>query len=282
MAFFVVGLFSSLCFPKLSFRFYGGMTHVMSSDISSAAKAANEILDLYDPTHTGYFEKLCCGSDFSGELIFSISKNVGVGLGIELIRLRNESHLTYDPIVPIVQTTTYKINTLPIMFNLYYSFPITQLLNIYVSAGAGYYFLNMDYKSDSLTDYGILGVEDQTYTFQSKQGSLGIQARWGIEVIVSRTISFLVGGMGRYVKYSNIKGDWTNTGIIPTGVNVNESGSNHYFWHYKISIMGKNYPIIDFRENAPADAANIRKGVINLSGLSFTAGIKIGLDSKKK
>ncbi|MFC2166379.1 outer membrane beta-barrel protein [Acidobacteriota bacterium] len=278
----ILGLFSGWSFSQLSFRFYGGLTHVMSSDISSAAKATNELFDLYGPSHTGYFEKLCCGTNFGGELIYSISDKMGVGIGIEFIRLKNESNLSYDFDIPVDQTTGYTIKALPIMLNLHYSFPITPLLHAFVSAGTGYYFLNMDYNADILLDYGALGTGDQSYTFQSSQGTFGIQARWGIEVIVSESISFLVGGIGRYVKYSDIKGDWTDKETIPTIFNYNESGSDHYFWYYEESIEGKNYPQVGFGKIAPSDVASSRKGKIDLSGLSFTAGIKIGLDFKKK
>ncbi len=282
IVFIIVGLFSSLGFSQLSFRFYGGMTHVLSNDIGSAVEANNELLDLYDPGHTGYFEKLCCGTNFGGELFYQISKNIGVGIGLELIRLKNESNLSYDLGIPIVQTTTYGINAFPIMLNVHYSFPITSLLNAYVTAGAGYYLMNMDFKADSLLDFGVLGEGDQIYTFQSNLGTLGLQARWGIEVFVSKNISFLVGGTGRFVKYSDIKGDWTTREYYPAVGNFDDSGSNHFFWYYEESIMGKNYPQVDFGEKAPSGVVSARKGEINLSGISFTVGIKIGLDFKNK
>lgn len=280
--FIVMGLFSSLCFSQLSFRFYGGMIHVMSKDISSSVKATNEILDLYDPGHTGYFEKLCCGTNFGGELFYLISKNMGVGIGIELIRLRNESNLSYDLGVPLVQTTTYGIDAFPIMLNVHYYLPITPMLNAFVSVGGGYYLMNIDFASDFLWDFGVFGEEDRAYTFQSSQGTFGVQVRWGTEIFVSKNISFLIGGTGRLAKYSDIKGDWTNTGYIPGEGYLDGNGSDHYFWYYEESIMGKNYAQVIFRKNAPTGVSNARKGEINLSGLSFTAGIKIGLDFNKK
>jgi len=282
IVFIIVGLFSSLGFSQLSFRFYGGMTHVLSNDIGSAVEANNELLDLYDPGHTGYFEKLCCGINFGGELFYQISKNIGVGIGLELIRLKNESNLSYDLGIPVVQTTTYGINAFPLMINFHYSLPITPLLNAYAAVGAGYYLMNIDYRVDYLLDFGVFGEGDQVYTFQSNQGTLGLQTRWGIEVAVSKNISFLIEGTGRFAKLSDIKGDWTNRGYIPGEGNFEESGSNHYFWYYEESIMGKNYPQVDFSEKAPSGVVSARKGEINLSGISFTVGIKSGLDFKNK
>ncbi|MFC2160615.1 hypothetical protein ACFLRX_03060 [Acidobacteriota bacterium] len=282
IGFILVGLFSNVSFSQFSFRFYGGMTHVMSNDISSAAKATNELLDIYDPGHIGYFEKLCCGINFGGELFYSISNNFGVGLGIELIRLKNESHLTYDLGVPIVGTTAYTIKVFPVMLSVHYSFPITSLLHAYFSAGAGYYFMNLDHTADSRLNFGDLGTGTQTFTFQSNRGTFGVHLRWGTEIFVSKKISFLVEGTGRLAKYSDIKGEWTNKGNNPTDGIFKEKGSNLYFWYYEESILGKNYAQIVFSENAPAGVVNIRKGEISLFGLSFTAGIKIGLDLKKK
>jgi len=282
IALIVMGLFSSLGFSQLSFRFYGGMIHATSKDICSAVEANNELLDLYSPGHTGYFEKLCCGTNFGGEVFYQISKNMGVGIGIELIRLRNESNLSYDLGVPIVQTTTYGINAFPIMINVHYSLPITPLFNAYVTAGVGYYLLDMDFTADFLWDFGVFGEGDQIYTFQSNQGTLGLQTRWGIEVFISKNISFLIEGTGRFAKLSDIKGDWTSRGYIPVEGNFEESGSNHYFWYYEESILGENYSQVNFSENAPSGVVSARKGEINLSGLSFTVGIKIGLDFKNK
>lgn len=282
ISFIIMMFFSSLCFSQLSFRFYGGMIHVMSKDLSSTVEASNELLDLYDPGHTGYFEKLCCGTNFGGEVIYQISPNIGVGVGIELIRLRNESNLSYDMGVPLVQTTTYGINAFPIMLNVHYYVPVTSLLNAYITVGAGVYFMDLDFKADSLWDFVAFGEGNQIYTFQSNQGTLGFQAQWGIEVFVSKNISFLIGGTGRLAKYTDIKGDWTTKDYYPAVGNFDDSGSNHYFWYYEESIFGKNYPQINFGDNAPTGVTNARKGEINLSGLSFTAGIKIGLDFKKK
>lgn len=277
-----IGLFSNLCFSQLSFRFSGGMSHIISKDISSAVEATNEILDLYDPEHTGYFEKLCCGTNFGGELVYVISKNIGVGIGVETIRLRSESNLSYDLGVPLVQTTTYGIDAFPIMLNVHYYFPITPQLKAYVSVGGGYYLMKINFAADFLWDFGVFGEEDRMYTFQSNQGTLGFQVRWGIEVSVAKTMSFLAGGIGRFAKYSDIKGNWTNTGYIPGEGYLDGSGSDHYFWYYEESFAGKNYPQINFNDSAPAGVDNARKGKINLSGLSFTAGLKIGLDFKKK
>ncbi len=282
IVFIVVGLFSGLSFPQLAFRFYGGMTHVMSKDNNSSVEATNELLDLYDPGHKGYFEKFCCGINLGGELFYLISKNIGVGIGIELIRLRSESNLSYGLDVPIVQTTTYGIKAFPITLNVHYIMPVTSLLNAYISLGTGLYFMDLDFTSDFLWDSGSLDIEDQTYTFQTKKGTLGIQVRWGIEVFVFKNISFQVGGTGRYAKFSDISGDWTRQGYNLGEGHFDESGSNHFFWYYEESIEGTNYPQVVFSETAPTGMANARKGKIHLSGLSFTAGIKIGLDFKKK
>ncbi|MCJ7582937.1 MAG: outer membrane beta-barrel protein [Candidatus Aminicenantes bacterium] len=279
---FVMGLFSSLSFSQFSFRFYGGMAHVVSKDVNSAINANNEILDLYDPGHTGYFEKLCCGADFGGELFYKISNHLSMGINIEFIRLRNESNLSYNMGVPLDQTSTYGINALPIMLNVHYSLPITSLLSAYVSAGAGYVLVDIDYMVDFLWDFGAYGNAAQIYTFQNSQGTLGVQVQWGIEVFVAKNISLLVGGMGRMAKLTDIEGDWTNDDYPPGFSGLDKSGSGHYFWYYEESIMGKNYPQVYFGKDAPTGAANARKGELNLSGLSFTAGIKIGLDFKKK
>ena len=283
--FIAILLFSCLSFSQLSFRFYGGLAHMKSKDICSAVKATNDLLDLYDPGHTGFLEKLCLGANFGGEILYQISHNIGLGIGIEFIRLRNESNLSYsyNMDTPLVQTSTYRFNTIPITFNIHFSRSVTSLLNAYVSVGAGYYLMDINYMSDSLWDFGLLGNNpDQIYSFQSSQGTLGLQAQWGIEVIVSRNISFLVGGMGRFAKISDVKGDWTNTGYTPGIGSFDESGSNHYFWFYEESIEGKNYPQVVFSENAPSFAVNARKGKLDLSGFSFAAGIKIGLDFIKK
>jgi opacity protein-like surface antigen len=279
---FAIGLFSSLSFSQFSLRFYGGMAHVGSKEVNSAIEANNDILDLYDPGHTGYFEKLCCGPNFGGEISYQISPHLGVGINIEFIRLRNESNLSYNMGVPLDQTSTYGINAFPFMLNIHYSLPITSLLSAYVSAGAGYFLLDIDYMVDFLWDFGAPGTAAQTYTFQSSQGTLGVQIQWGIEVFVAKNISFLVGGTGRIAKLTDIKGDWTNDDYPPGFSGLDERGSGHYFWYYEESIMGKNYPQVFFGENAPTGVANARKGEISLSGLAFTAGLKIGLDFKKK
>ena len=278
-----VGLIPCLCFSQISLRVFGGMSHSRSKDICTSVEAANELLDLYDPGHRGYYQKLCCGAHFGGELSYRLSENFSLGIGFEFIRLRNENDLSYNVGTPTHLTTIFAINAYPLTLNVHYFLPVTNLLKAFVTVGAGYYFLDLDYSEDTLWETGSL-VDDSSryYTFQSERGTLGVQIRLGFEIFVSNTLSFFIEGTGRLARFSEIEGNWTSRGHSPVQGDFGKSGSSHYFWYYEDIIEGKNYAVTAFREAAPEDALNARKGEIYLSGLSFTAGIKVGLNFKKK
>ncbi len=74
-------------------------------------------------------------------------------------------------------------------------------------------------------------------------------------------------------------GNWTYFGTSSTGT-TDGTSSTYYLWYYELAGSKGTYPVVGFFDGkgpTGGGASNVRKAEFNLSGFTFTAGIKIDL-----
>ena len=107
---------------------------------------------------------------------------------------------------------------------------------------------------------------------------LGLQAGISLSLSLGNGISLVADGLYRHVKADDFVGNWTYFSSASTGTTSGTS-TTHCLWSYD-STGAKPYALVGFYdENGPVGSgiSNARKAVLNLSGVTFTAGIKIDL-----
>jgi opacity protein-like surface antigen len=226
-------------------------------------------------TKTGKLENPNWGSDFEGELVFSLSKNFGVGLGVGYLKRSKDSslELTLQPLGRAALTWKPEYSLIPITMSGYYSFPIASKMNAFLKAGIGYYFVKVYFKlrEEYEAFVGMSGWEEEEA--EAKESGLGFHGGLGFEYNLTATISLFTEGMGRYLKITNW--EFEGTGTYPSGV-IEGSGTAWYEEEF-FEATGKYYPGLEITEQRPSRPGlrDVREAEIDFSGFSFRVGIRI-------
>jgi hypothetical protein len=262
----------------LSVKLSGGLSYFGSGDIDRGTKG------LFDTTAdslsaAGYSidqrkHPLHTGIEISGDLIYSINRRIGIGLGVDYIytvvhnllivtgnELRSEQQISSSP----------KINAVPIRLGLFFKFPLHRLFSISLSAGPSLYLTKYSYALD--TEW----MEMTSLFHEATAKSLGFHGGIGLEVNLNRRAVFFIEGQGRYAKISNFEGEektkkpvfiqeerYVGYDYIVT----KEKGKLYY-------MEDEQYPYLAICKEEPSGFKNMRKATFDLSGISLRAGLII-------
>jgi len=264
---------------KFSLKISGGLGSTAGGDFNAFPDGLNsltaDLVPFLGLTKTGELENPKWGFDFEGELVFSLSKNFGVGIGAGYQKRSKETslELALDPLMSANLTWEPELTIIPINLSGYYFFPISKKMNAFLKTGIGYYFAKVYLKlrEEYASFLGLEGWNEDE--FEAKDSGFGFQGGLGIEYNLTGTISFYAEGMGRYLKITDWEFEGTTT--YPTGV-IKASGTLWYLEEF-FEENGKYYPGLQISEQKPTDLEyrNARKAEIDFSGLSFKVGIRI-------
>jgi hypothetical protein len=117
---------------------------------------------------------------------------------------------------------------------------------------------------------------EQSQEFRSKANTFGFQGGMGLELHLSSHFAFVVQAEGRYAMMTSLKGDLAEDESWFLGKRHNEE-KDAYLWYLERNDSGHIYSLVSFAKNQPssAEVTNVRKGELNLSGVTGTAGLKI-------
>ncbi|NIM90112.1 MAG: outer membrane beta-barrel protein [Candidatus Aminicenantes bacterium] len=258
-----------------SLKFHSGMNYMGLGDINDALQG---ITDYYkDLPNVDIEEDLIpvhWGIDLGGELIINFTPRVGIGLGGGYIQVNKETviDLIWEG-TPYKDTAHPKATLIPLTLGVYLSFPLGNTMNFTLNAGAGYYFgtIQWNYGWDS-------EHHDYEENWKAKSHTMGFQGGLGLEFNISRSLALLVEGFGRYAKLKSLQGDyiWKRDFFGHEEGIIEEATLWYYDW--RSSDTGKEYPRIDFDDDVPAETSfqrNVREGEVDLAGFSVRLGIKI-------
>ena len=264
-------LITGIAFSQISFKLTGGMAYISGNDLNKGIQGFNDWLTAEASNVTGKYDKLNMGMNFAGEVIYNLSPNMGIGVGVEYFQMSKDNSVSYSLSgFPGKETLKPTVKVMPITLNFYYYIPTGSSMSVYLKAGAGYYMTKFDVESSWSSIFG-----GGTDTLKVSKGAIGFQGGFGIEVPVSGQVSFVVEAGGRYAKLSELSGDWTSKGNTIFGPPWDKSGTG-YLWFGNYSSGGTNYPWIAINDTCPSWVHNGKKASLDLTGFTVKAGIKIG------
>lgn len=274
---------------RLSIKLTGGWGYTLIGDINTHLESLNNI-ETFESA-TGEITKLKNWSpDWEAELRLNISRSFGISLATSgVINQKNESHLvTTGPGIWGGWTGIFIFKPeakarMPVKLGMYYNFPIISRINVFSTAGIGYYSASIsNYRkfheivSPPLESYWMWEYWKTDY-----KANLGFHGGIGLEYSLTKNIALVLEVQGRYVKIKNLKGFIQSEDSHSIGRISKRTG---YLWSYKISAWDfGSYYNLDIREEPPSgfipeiSISEVRKATIDLSGYSMRIGLRIRL-----
>ena len=265
-------------------------------------------------------------NNYRGEVILNILPYVGIGLGVDYMMSVSQGTLTqskgtentvtpglgYYYLRKVVyesqEQPEYRLRVIPISLNLHLSLPLSQIFNAIFSGGIGYYLgslelrtpyhIDYDYSDTYYYDSGTFWHEwtdnwDQTgtYTEEARSQAIGVHGSIGIDLKVTRNVSFIFEGVYKVVNFTkwdgsfshaydwNTESGWSDVGVKTQSGKESESESGK-LWYSELyyDYLAKYYADMNVSSDAPTPGVgirNIRLAAINLNGFSVKWGIKI-------
>ncbi len=263
---------------EVSFKILGGLTRIQGNDYNKAVAGTMEFLRDTTTSLSGEFGRFGGGYNIQGEIVTYWGRRIGVGLGggvYELDHRATVESTAAGPDGPVAAETAIhgKLSVVPFYLNFYYRFrpaPRTEL-DVFV----GPIFGIAQFTSERTATVAAAGTV-ATESFRSSQIALGGQAGLGLSYELWRGVHLTADGLYRSAKVSNFTGNWALITQTPSG-STSQSSDAYYYWYYDYT-QGRTYPRTGFYNTAGPSGegiSGVRKAAIDLSGVTFAAGIKL-------
>lgn len=229
----------------------------------------------------GETQAINSGMSFEADVIYSLNSRLGIGIGAGTIQVSKDKDQGRMVIRWTGEVRTVsrgnKFSAIPIKLGIFYNLLQGHKMNLYLNAGAGYYLA----KWQELEDYE---AESQGTSYWKKyetnvhSGGIGFHGGVGLEYRLLRNVSLVLEGSGRYARISGFKGEYNEKSS--EGADATDKGKLYY---YEWIDNQKSYPWIELLDRDPSEinfsspVYNAREAVIDFSGFSLQAGIKISL-----
>ena len=261
-----------------SLKVSGGYGNTTGGDLGNFIDGINsqftDIATLYGATVTDELENVSWGPEFESEVIFKPFPHIGISFSVgymrRTVKSRAEMKIGSTARTSLSWEPTY--TAIPFKLSGYYYLQIAPKMNVYLTAGIGYYLAKIDYTTRVENQlYNILQWEQDEG--QAKDNGLGFHGGVGFEYTITKNIALYGQGSWRYTHFN----DWevNNTHREDWGTQV-DSGT---FWYVEQLNQenGKYYPTFRVSEEDPSSPAlrNVKKLTIAFSGIIFSAGLKI-------
>lgn len=262
-----------IAFSGVSLKLTGGTTFLLRNDYNTGGQGIFDYYQFAYGNMTGQFSPLRLGTNFGAEVAIPIGKSMAVGLGLGYVHFSRDSQFGYQwTFFSSEETLKPNIRLIPLTLNVHYYASIRPHLKADYFAGAGYYLLKFDHDWSVQTSFFSY---ESNQTFESNTGNLGFQGGIGLEYELSTQIALVFQVTGQSIKFTEIKGAWNEKGSWFIG-NWEDTSDTAYFWYYERRDSGNAFAQIAFSTEKPSETeyAVIRKGILNLSGISAAIGLK--------
>ena len=258
---------------KFAVKLSGGMNYQLVGDVNEGVKGVIDYLrdlsTLYGDSVEGEAKPIHLGFDFEGDIIINLTPRVGIGFGVGYIQAAKTSELTVHLLEGQPEaslTFKSKISAIPIRVGVFYTLPVSDMVNVVFNAGTGIYLANYSYNFRPGR-----GWSGNSITQTASAKGFGFHGGAGLEFNLAPNIAFILEGQGRYAKIGGFEGTAKYDG---SSLPYTKEGAL-YYWE-QMTIIGK-YPRVLVRENKPygPDVSNAREAKVDFSGFTFLAGIKI-------
>ena len=312
---------------ETSFRLSGswGFLQDGAGDIDRARRGMETAINMAyrDERYTKSFnwEKPTQTNDFRVELMFRLSRNLGVSIGSGYIMAKNSGSYSIayandfdfsnnssgNSTEDVMYSRNYEVSSIPITVDAYLFLPIgkKETFKIFAHAGAGYYFgrlkhtINMDgtlsyqLSSNGTLEYKNEGTANGSLTENPKDNSWGYHGGLGLDVKLTRLLSFGAEVYGRHVEFRDWEGGqvfkteykstyWTQWNGERLSDDSETESAFGKMWTYEVDYANGNesYAVMGVRDEEPESRYynNVRKSSINLNSYGFSVSIRLSFN----
>jgi hypothetical protein len=270
---------------QISVRINGGINRISPKDYNDAIAGRNDYVNekVALPTKQGNLSPFHAGWNLDGEVVWSFRKNISLGLGTGYTHYTTDDRLIYQypttsPTHLFGGTYQYKtsVSVIPIALKIHYSQPLTRSIRLTAGMGPAVYLCSFKYAYHFLGGY--MGATDwnSTEKLDAHKAVAGFEGQIGIEAPLSGSVFAEINLGGRIAKLSDFKGDYSNVGTDGSESWNDQSGGGYLFF-YDYERDGKAYREYAYTDVRHPNFTRFEKGVIDLSGLFVSAGIRVTL-----
>ena len=206
--------------------------------------------------------------NFKGEIILDLTRNIGIGVGSGY--LSKKSQRKYGEPGHGYQRK-YSFRFIPISGSLYLTVPANPIVSLVLKGGGDYYFgkMQQEEKLDISGNQSLLRED-------ASCNALGFHIGGGIEFKVAPKVSLLINGLYRVAILDHWTGKTHDEDELASRVveGILYYYENHqlrddaWYWIPRLTVWEKS--------GLPSNSRNPRLGEIDIGGMVFTAGLKIG------
>ncbi|MGB7294874.1 MAG: outer membrane beta-barrel protein [Candidatus Aminicenantales bacterium] len=219
------------------------------------------------------------GLEFGGDLIYCITPRFGVGIGMSRINAEEKSVIFYE-----IQSPGYErininsgVKVSVLRLGLFYAVPFAGRLAISVHGGpalySAQYRYNMTVMNTTAVSYSmpiiLAGFLPIGLYQEDEAKQWGLEGGVGFEFNANPFVAFFLEALGRYAKIEGFEGKEEETRYINYRRQVLSQEGSLYL------INAGDYPLLDIIPPEGSFGTAARKAVLDFSGLSFSAGLKL-------
>ncbi len=276
---------------KVSLKIQGGWAYISGGDVNHGTQAffdwgkiyfappgGGRIEGGYTPLHQGY--------EVGGDLIFELTRTLGIGIGASYTQMSRalwdsqiEIHYSLEGFRYQITEVT-ELKAIPIRLGLFLALPIIRKLDITANAGLSWYLqarYHADWYLGRVTPIGFDPYNKISTTAEQKKFPLGFQAGAGIEYKLLPKIDLFVEAQGRYARFRSLEGKSASEpgeygGVLPS---FSEQGK----LYYESVPMLPDSPRVIMVQSAPppGPGGKARMAAVDFSGVTLQAGIRVRL-----
>jgi opacity protein-like surface antigen len=255
--------------PRLSLRVAGGPNWLDGGDLNAGANGWFNIMAAavraFGFSTEGEFSPAKLGLNFGGDVVVKINKTMGVGISVGLIGASRKSISEFSsPTDNGNFSHTVEASAVPLRLSFFYDLPSVSRINVYLTAGAGYYLAKARYEQTQEFN----GATETTEEYTASAGGPGFHGGLGLEYALSSKLGLVVELTGRFASIGGFDGE--------AGAWSGESGT---LWYFDMASPTGTYPLIYLSGTKPSSPvfSGVREAKISFTGFSFTAGFFVRL-----
>jgi len=253
-------------FSRFNLFLSGGGNFISGGDLNEGSQGlADYYSDYLGIQGKGDIKPLNLSYMFGAEISFSLSNVFSVGIGADYFLRERESRVEFQSSSFTDSLTTRpKIKAIPVRVVIY-CYPVNFF---YIKTGLEYFFTECNYfyriKEDNIF---------KDWTGEAKARDVGIVGGFGFVQEIVPHLDFFIEATGRYARINGFEGktDYKDS----TGLTYTEEGILYIFKH---QISEENScSLLFIRDKKPTEAgvSDVHNAMIDLSGFSIKAGIRI-------
>jgi len=222
-------------------------------------------------------EKFHAGRDIEISILIPIAQHfhLTIGSGYLSAEKENNTYILNSSFSTLTGILNHTVKAIPISLGIHYSLRVSTKSRLYLFSSGEFYFSKFLESGEQRLDLksGFPGY-DHTWDAETKATGLGFSGGLGFELGLSSNISFLIEAKGRFARISGFSG----TGTSRYDSSKDELDIHLYYYEFTVSALEDSYRMLDLpNADHGFPLAVLRDAVIDLSGFSLKAGIKIGL-----